>query len=288
MALAPASVQLSLGWVVMVVRPGLPSQGGRSYMNLAVCQPVTSGGTSCSVDNTHWAFGFGLLCSRCWAVHLLPGTGRPRRGGPGSELILLVQLLLGGVPAWRGSALGSVRTCPPPSGLSASPKLQLKVRTTGELPDPSATCGGSEEDWRQREAPGPWDPQTLEGGRDVVAPEVRVPVLREPRGEEGRLVPQSPAALFPVGLPGGPFLVPRGGSGIPSVLFPFSGLDHMGGDPMQDLRWEWAALRTPQPPALASMGLGGWCILKIGWGGGRVPGKPYPAPRPRGPAKPGA
>lgn len=92
-----------------------------------------------------------------------------------------------------------------------------------------------------------------------MAPEVRVPVLREPRGEEGRLVPQSPAALFPVGLPGGPFLVPRGGSGIPSVLFPFSGLDHVGGDPMQDLRWEWAA--SEDPSASCSSFYGAWGLV---------------------------
>lgn len=143
-------------------------QGGRSYVNLAVCPPVTSGGTRCrqyALGIWLWA---ALLQVRGCPIWYL-GTGRSRRG-PGSECILLVPLLLGGVPAWRGSALGSVRTGLPPSGLSASPKLQLKVeKDHGELP------GGSKED-EAAGAPCPWDPQTLEGGGDVVAPEVRVPV----------------------------------------------------------------------------------------------------------------
>lgn len=98
----------------------------------------------------------------------------------------------------------------------------------------------------------------MEGGRDVVAPEVRVPVLRKPCGEEGRLVPQSPAALFPVGLPRGSFLMPRGvGQAFPVSSSLSSGLDQVGGDPMQELRWERAASDDPSASCLSFCGAWG-------------------------------
>lgn len=68
------------------------------------------------------------------------------------------------------------------------------------------------------------------------------------------LRPQQPFSLW--AYLEAPCSCPGGGSGIPSVLFPFSGLDQVGGEPMQDLLWEWEHLRTHQPPALACMGLG--------------------------------
>lgn len=40
-------------------------------------------------------------------------------------------------------------------------------------------------------------PTDLGGRRDVVAPEVTVPVLRKPSGEEGHSVPSVPSSPFP-------------------------------------------------------------------------------------------
>lgn len=86
-----------------------------------------------------------------------------------------------------------------------------------------------------------------------MAPEVRVPVLRKPSGEEAVVSRQSPVAPGPE-LPEASFLTPlRGRSGISGVLFPFPfpfpGCDLAGGDPKQDLLWEWAASEEPHQPS---------------------------------------
>lgn len=38
-----------------------------------------------AADNTHWAFGFGMLYSGCWAVHPVSGDCTVSLRGPGSE-----------------------------------------------------------------------------------------------------------------------------------------------------------------------------------------------------------
>lgn len=125
----------------------------------------------------------------------------------------------------------------------------------------------------------------------MVAPEVRVPVLRKPSGEEAHGVPSVPAALFgelgPVGLPEGSFLMPQGCSGVPSILFPlpFPGCNQVGGDSKQDLVWEWAASKEPhQQPSPAFTG--GWRALNPRGRERRAYALEslFPAPRPGGPS----
>lgn len=94
--------------------------------------------------------------------------------------------------------------------------------------------------------------------------------------------PQPPAAPGPE-LYESSFLTPlRGTSGISSVLFPFPfpGCDQVGGDPKQDLLWEWAESKEPRQPSPACAGT----AQGEGAGrGGRGPWKTVPAPRPGGP-----
>lgn len=92
----------------------------------------------------------------------------------------------------------------------------------------------------------------------MVAPEVRVPVLRKPSGEQGHHVPQAPAALFPVGLPGE---APSSCPGVGQVFPVSSSLSLVwttwGGDPMQDLLWERAASKDPSASCSSLYGAGG-------------------------------
>lgn len=118
-------------------------------------------------DNIHWEFGFGMLYSRCWAVHLVSGDWTVSLRGPGSQSDIAGSAATGG----GGSRVERqrLRQCQDPStSFMSKPERQALTSvlkgTAGELALlHSITCGGSEGCWIDHEVPCTKDPPALKG-----------------------------------------------------------------------------------------------------------------------------
>lgn len=152
----------------------------------------------------NWTFGFGMLHCRCRGIHLVSGGPHCPLGGLRlSDIAGLAATGSGGrVLALRGTALGSVVTYSFRSQPCALATVFNEEWSDLAAPPGTVVAQGC---WRHSARPcQPWRVPFDLGGeaerKDVVAPEVRVPVLQKPSGEEAgstqgpapSLVPSAP------------------------------------------------------------------------------------------------